>query len=525
MAYLAQLAQVSDAVAGESGRLAKIGRLAAYLRELGSESAGLAACLLAGELPRGRIGVGPAQVAAALGSPPADGATLTLAGLDQGLAEIAAIAGSGAQVRRQARLAALFGQATDGEQALLRGLLTGALRQGATAGLVQEAVARAAGVPPGQVRRAVMLCGDLRRVTAIALAEGTPGLASIGLNLFRPVQPMLAEPAEGLGDALDRLDRPFLEYKLDGARIQVHKSGEEVRVYSRQGNEVTAALPEIRELVAPLPERDLVLDGEVLALGLEGRPQPFQVTMRRFGRRLETDRLRQEIPLTPYFFDCLQRSGSLLIDAPARERFRALGEALPPRFLIPRLVPRDRDEASAFLARALAEGHEGLMAKDPASLYQSGGRGANWLKIKQAQTLDLVVLAAEWGSGRRSAWLSNLHLGARDGFGGFVMLGKTFKGLTDALLAWQTQRLLALAIEPGDTRGDPVVRVRPELVVETAFNELQESPRYPGGLALRFARVKRYRPDKGPGEADDMATVRALFARQVAYAGRTTATP
>lgn len=522
MASLAQLAQVSDAVAAESGRLAKIGRLAAYLRDLSADSAGLAASLLAGELPRGRIGVGPAQVAAALGSPPADGATLTLSGLDQGLAEIAAIAGSGAQGRRQARLAALFGQATDREQALLGGLLTGALRQGATAGLVQEAVARAARVPPGQVRRAVMLSGDLRRVTAIALAEGTPGLASIGLTLFRPVQPMLAEPAEGLGEALGRLDRPFLEYKLDGARIQVHKSGEEVRIYSRQGNEVTAALPEIRELVSPLLERDLVLDGEVLALGPEGRPLPFQVTMRRFGRRLEVDRLRQALPLTPFFFDCLQRGGSLLIDAPARERFMALGEALPPPWLIPRLEPKDRAEANAFLARALAEGHEGLMAKASESPYQAGGRGANWLKIKAAHTLDLVVLAAEWGSGRRSPWLSNLHLGARDASGGFVMLGKTFKGLTDALLAWQTERLLALAIEPGDPRRDPVVRVRPELVVEIAFNELQESPRYPGGLALRFARVKRYRPDKAPAEADDLATVRALFARQVAYAGRAT---
>jgi DNA ligase-1 len=458
-------------------------------------------------------------------SPPALDATLTLTVLDRELAGIAEVAGTGAQGRRQASLASLFARATGREQRLLAALLLGELRQGATAGLLQEAIAQAAGVPSEQVRRAVMLCGDLRRVTVIALTDGTPGLRTVGLTLFRPVQPMLAEPAEGLEEAMERLDKPFLEYKLDGARIQVHKRGEEVRVFSRQGNEVTAAVPEVLDRVAPLPESDLVLDGEVLTLRPDGRPHPFQTTMRRFGRRLEVERLRRELPLTPFFFDCLQRGDTALIDTPARERFAALEEALPPRCLIPRLVPRSPDEAGAFLARALAEGHEGLMAKDPESLYQAGGRGANWLKIKATHTLDLVVLAAEWGSGRRSAWLSNLHLGARDGLGGFVMLGKTFKGLTDALLSWQTERLLALALDPQDPRRDRVVRVRPELVVEIAFNELQESRRYPGGLALRFARVKRYRPDKGAAEGDDIATVRALFARQVAYAGREAPTP
>ena len=520
MASLASLARLSESVAGERGRLAKVGRLAAFLRDLGPPEAGLAACLLTGELPTGRIGIGPAQIRNALRVLPAAEPSLSLGDLGHALAGIAGLTGSGSQGRRQATLSALFARASALEQAFLARLLLGELRQGATAGLMLDAIAQAARVSPAQVRRAAMLCGDLGRVATIALAEGAEGLASVGLTLFRPIRPMLAEPAGGLDEALGRLDSPVLEYKLDGARVQVHKRGDEVRVYSRQGNEVTAAVPEVVELVGPLPDSDLVLDGEVLALRLDGCPQPFQTTMRRFGRRLDVDGLRRELPLTPFFFDCLQRGGSLLIDAPARERFLALGEALPDRCQIPRLVPRDPAEARAFLDRALAEGHEGLMAKDPESTYQAGGRGASWLKIKAAQTLDLVVLAAEWGSGRRSPWLSNLHLGARDGQGGFVMLGKTFKGLSDALLAWQTERLLALALDPRDARQGHVVPVRPELVVEIAFNEIQESPHYPGGLALRFARVKRYRPDKRASDADTIGTVQALFQRQIAYGGR-----
>lgn len=520
MASLASLARLSESVAGERGRLAKVGRLAAFLRDLGPSEAGLAACLLTGDLPTGRIGIGPAQVRNALRVPPAGEPSLSLGDLGQALAEIAGHTGSGSQGRRQAVLSRLLARASPPEQSLLARLLLGDLRQGATAGLMLDAIAQAARVSPAQVRRAAMLCGDLGRVTTIALTEGTEGLASVGLTLFRPIRPMLAEPADGLDEALGQLDNPVLEYKLDGARIQVHKQGEEVRVYSRQGNEVTAAVPEIVELVAPLPDPDLVLDGEVLALRPDGRPQPFQTTMRRFGRRLDVDGLRRELPLTPFFFDCLQRGGSLLIDHPARERFLALGEVLPDRCQIPRLVPRDPAEARTFLDRALSEGHEGLMAKDPEAAYQAGGRGASWLKIKATQTLDLVVLAAEWGSGRRSPWLSNLHLGARDEQGGFVMLGKTFKGLTDALLAWQTERLLGLALDPQDARPGRIVPVRPELVVEIAFNEIQESPHYPGGLALRFARVKRYRPDKRASDADTMGTVRALFRRQVAYGGR-----
>jgi DNA ligase-1 len=327
---------------------------------------------------------------------------------------------------------------------------------------------------------------------------------------------MLAQPAEDLDEALTRLGQPALELKLDGARVQVHKRGEEVRVFSRQGNQVTAAVPEIVEAVRALPGRELVLDGEVLARDADGGPRPFQVTMRRFGRRLDVERQRRELPLSVHFFDCIQRDGRLLIDAPARERFAELADLLPAGLRIPRLVTSDPEEARGFLQRALADGHEGIMAKSLDSPYEAGGRGGSWLKIKPSQSLDLVVLAAERGSGRRRGWLSNLHLGARAPDGGFVMLGKTFKGLTDAMLAWQTERLEGLAVAD----DGPVVRVRPELVVEIAFNELQESRQYPGGLALRFARVKRYRTDKGPAEADGIETVRALFESQVAYRRR-----
>jgi DNA ligase-1 len=323
---------------------------------------------------------------------------------------------------------------------------------------------------------------------------------------------MLAQPAADLDDALGRLDAPFLDYKLDGARVQIHKQGERVAVFSRQGNDVTAALPEVVGAMRALTEHELVLDGETLALAADGSPLPFQTTMRRFGRQLDDPALRARLPLTLFCFDCLARGGETLIDAGTRERDRALTDLLPPALVIPRLRDADPARADAFLASALAAGHEGLMAKDPAAPYAAGGRGSHGLKIKQAHTLDLVVLAAEWGSGRRSGWLSNLHLGARTD-DGFVMLGKTFKGLTDAMLARQTERLLRLEI----ARDGHVVHVRPELVVEIAFNELQQSRQYPAGLALRFARVKRYRDDKAAADADHIDRVRALFAQQVAY--------
>jgi DNA ligase-1 len=507
--------RASEAVSAERGRRAKIRRLADYLRSLPATEAANAASYLAGELPQGRIGVGPSRIARSIQTPPNLQGALTLAGLDRALGEIAAICGRGSQAARQQSLASLFSRLTPGEREFLARLLLGELRQGAVAGLVLEAIAEAVRVEPALVRRAAMLGGDMTRVASVAFEQGRDGLAQVRLRPFVPVAPMLAQAADDLDDAVSRLADAFLDFKLDGARVQVHKLGREVRAYSRRGNEVTVAVPEIVDLASALPAAELILDGEVLALREDGRPHPFQTTMRRFGRRRDQDALRRELPLRAFFFDCLLLDGWTLIDTPAVERFAALEEGLKGRHLIPRLRPANRREAREFLERSLAMGHEGLLAKDADAPYQAGGRGGRWLKVKQVHTLDLLVLAAEWGSGRRSRWLSNLHLGARGEGTGFVMLGKTFKGLTDALLAWQTEQLLAREI----ARDGRVVHVRPELVVEIAFNELQESPHYPAGLALRFARVKRYRSDKSAAEADDIGRVREIFARQVAYQG------
>jgi DNA ligase-1 len=348
-------------------------------------------------------------------------------------------------------------------------------------------------------------------VARAALTEGAAGLARFSVQLFRPVLPMLAETAEDEESALAALGEAVLEYKVDGARIQVHKSGDQVRIFSRRLNEVTGAVPELVEAVRALPARELILDGEAIALRPDGTPQPFQTTMRRFGRKLEVERLVRELPLTPFFFDVLYLDGAALLDEPLERRVAALGEAVTPSLVIPRMVTASAAEAADFLSAALARGHEGVMAKALESPYEAGRRGSRWLKVKPAQTLDLVVLAAEWGYGRRHGWLSNLHLGARDPVrGGFVMLGKTFKGMTDAMLAWQTTRLLGLEV----ARDQYTVYVRPELVVEVAFNDVQASPQYPGGLALRFARVKHYRPDKAAGEADTLATLEAIHRRQ-----------
>ncbi|MCK6428637.1 MAG: ATP-dependent DNA ligase, partial [Burkholderiaceae bacterium] len=378
-----------------------------------------------------------------------------------------------------------------------------------------EAIAAAAGVAVADVRRAAMFAGDLGAVARAALTEGAAGLARFAIELQRPVQPMLAQPAEDIADALARLGTAALEWKLDGARVQVHKAGDDVRVFTRNLNEVTAAVPEIVEAVRAAPARELILDGEAIALAAGGAPQPFQVTMRRFGRKLDVDALRAELPLSALFFDVLRRDGDSLVERPARERFAALTDALPSALVVPRLVTGDASAAQAFYAEALARGHEGVMAKALDAPYEAGSRGAAWLKVKRAHTLDLVVLAAEWGHGRRRGWLSNLHLGARDpAANSFVMLGKTFKGLTDELLEWQTRELLAGEIG----RDDYTVYVRPELVVEIAFNDLQASPQYPGGLALRFARVKRYRPDKRADEADTIDAVRTIYAAQAARA-------
>jgi len=344
------------------------------------------------------------------------------------------------------------------------------------------------------------------------LSEGATGLARFAIALHRPLQPMLAQPADDIAAALAQVGTAALEWKVDGARVQVHKVGDAITVYTRSLLDVTGSVPEIVEAVQALPARELILDGEAVALMPSGAPQTFQVTMRRFGRKLDVARMRAELPLAVYFFDCLYRDGVALIDRPAHERFDALAEALPTALVIPRLITADVAAAEDFYADALARGHEGVMVKALDAPYEAGSRGASWLKVKRAHTLDLVVLAAEWGHGRRRGWLSNLHLGARDPAGGWVMLGKTFKGMTDQLLEWQTRELLVR--ETG--RDDYTVQVRPELVVEIAFNDLQASPQYPGGLALRFARVKGYRADKRADEADTIETVRKLYDAQIA---------
>jgi DNA ligase-1 len=379
-----------------------------------------------------------------------------------------------------------------------------------------EAIAAAAAIPVSDVRRAAMSAGGLGDVARAALTEGVTGLAAFGVKLMQPILPMLSQSAESTDDALEQLGTAALEWKLDGARVQVHKAGDEVRVYTRNLNEVTERVPEIVEAVRASPSASLILDGEAIALRPDGSPLSFQLTMRRFGRKLEVDAMRAELPLSVFFFDCLLRDDTPLIDHPAAERFAVLSASVAQETLSPRLVTSDKAAAAVFFEEALARGHEGVVAKALDAPYEAGRRGASWVKVKRANTLDLVVLAAEWGHGRRSGSLSNLHLGARDeANGGFVMLGKTFKGLTDEMLRWQTE-----AFQKKEASRDGwTVYLRPEIVVEIAFNEIQESSQYPGGLALRFARVKGYRPDKRADEADTIETVRKLYNAQIHAGG------
>lgn len=504
------LVETSVRVRETSGRLAKIGHLAELLRRAGPAEIGLAVSYLSGAARQGRIGVGYATLRDAAGAP-AETPSLTLPEVDERLDRIMTARGPGSAAERRRLLAELFGEATRAEQEFLFLLLIGEVRQGALEGVMVEAIARAAGLPATDIRRAVMLSGELAPVAEAALGEGRAGLGRFAVEVFRPLRPMLAQTAEDAEDALLRFSPAGFEYKLDGARVQVHKAGAEVRIFTRELNDVTAAAPEIVEAVAALPADSLILDGEAIVFRADGLPQPFQVTMRRFGRKLDVAAMRGELPLSALFFDCLLLDGNALIDRRQDERAAALTEALPPGLRVPRLVTGDPEAAGAFIEEALARGHEGVMAKALDQPYEAGARGAGWLKIKRAHTLDLAVLAAEWGHGRRKGWLSNLHLGAYDPeSGGFVMLGKTFKGMTDAMLAWQTEKLQSLAT---GTDGH-VVHVRPELLVEVAFNDIQASPHYPGGVALRFARIKGYRTDKRPEEADTIATVRALYARQ-----------
>lgn len=510
MTLVSDLAEVSRRVASTSSRTGKTRELAAALRALDTSEVEIAVRYLAGEIPQGKIGIQFSTLQSAAGVEPAAFSSLSLTELDARLDELAALRGTGSARMRLQKLSELIALCMPTERDFVFRLLTGELRQGALAGVMIDAIAGAAEVPVASVRRAAMYAEHLGAVAAAALAGGEPALARFRLQLLSPIAPMLAQTADDVAEALQQLGTPVnLDWKMDGARIQVHKAAQEIHIYTRTGNDVTPAVPEIVEAVRELPTRSFVLDGEAIAMTSAGRPHPFQVTMRRFGRKLDVDAMRATLPIQAYFFDCLLIDDASMADRPTRERIEALARIVPPSMQMPRLVTDALEEAQAFYEAALAAGHEGLMAKALDAPYEAGNRGASWLKIKRAHTLDLVVLAAEWGHGRRTGKLSNLHLGALEpATGEYVMLGKTFKGLTDAMLEWQTHELLKR-----ETHRDAyTVYVRPELVVEIAFSDLQVSRRYPGGVALRLARVKRYRPDKPASEADTMDEVRRLAA-------------
>ena len=493
MTLLADLVATSRVVAATPKRSEKVAALATLLRDLAPEEVPAAVGLLVGAPRQGRLGVGWAQLSMPRPAP-AGAPTLTIGAVDSAFTRLAAAQGTGSQRERAAVLDGLLGAATADEQDHLVRVVIGELRQGANEGVLTDALAKAAGRPLAEVRRAAMLLGDLGIAAQLALSGAE---LDVGLTPLVGVQPMLASTAASVTEALVTTGPASVEWKLDGARVQVHRAGDDVRVYTRTLHEVGARLPEIVQSVLALPTDDIVLDGESLGLDIDGNPLKFQDTMS------ATSGLR------PFFFDVLHADGQSLIDRPLSERKAVLAELVPAGLRLPTLDTVDAEEAEAFARTALAAGHEGVMVKALDSPYQAGRRGATWRKVKPVHTLDLVVLAAEWGHGRRRGWLSNLHLGAR-GDDGFVMVGKTFKGMTDALLVWQTEVLQRLALGDERTREAHVVHVRPELVVEIAVDGVQRSTRYPGGVALRFARVRRYREDKRPSEADTIERVRAL---------------
>jgi DNA ligase 1 len=509
---LDDLAQTSAAVASSPGRLAKTRLLAECLRRAQPDEVPIVVAYLSGELRQRRTGLGYAALRGL--PPPAAEPSLAVSEVDAEFEQIAAESGPGSNTARRARLRALMTRATPAEQRLLAGLVSGELRQGALD--LTEAVASAAEVPAADVRRAVTVAGSLRPVAEAVLTDGTAGLARFRLVVGAPLRPMLAQSAPTIREAFDRTGPAAVEWKLDGIRVQVHRNGSTVSVFTRTLDDVTERVPELVEIAKALPIRAVVLDGEAIALHDDGRPVPFQQTASRIGRRLDIGGARESVPLTAYLFDCLHLDGEDLLGLAGERRWDALAAIVPAEQRVPRLVTDDIDAANVFFDTALARGHEGVVVKALSAPYEAGRRGAGWVKVKPRHTLDLVVLAVEWGHGRRQGTLSNLHLGARDPEGrygppgAFVMLGKTFKGLTDAMLAWQTQALLELA--DGSTENW-VVRVRPELVVEVAFDGVQHSPRYPAGMALRFARVLRHRPDKSAAEADTIDSVRAIHAR------------
>jgi len=511
MTLLANVVATSRQVAATAARSIKTRLLADCLRGMSAEELEITVLYLSGEIRQGRIGIGPSALSACA----ADAAlvpSLQVIEVDRLLEELATIRGSGSSARRAAALRTLFGRATAEEQEFLLRLLVGELRQGALMGVMIDALSKALDVPLPEVRRAAMYESNLGVIARVGLEAGTAGLQRFQLQVMSPIAPMLAQVATDVDEALETLTGDIaFEWKMDGARIQVHKQGDLVRIFTRNLNDVTSAIPEIADEARAFPADLLVLDGEAIAFAPSGRPHAFQTTMRRFGRKLDVARLRQELPMRAFYFDCLRRDAVSLAERPSRERFAALSDVVPAAQLIPRLATRSRDAAAEFYEAAVAQGHEGLMAKSLDAPYEAGNRGSSWLKIKRAHTLDLVVLAAEWGHGRRQGKLSNLHLGAFDpATQQYVMLGKTFKGMTDEMLEWQTREFQARESH----RDQWTVYVRPEIVVEIAFSDLQASPRYPGGLALRLARVKRYRPDKRVEEADTMETVRKIFAAQ-----------
>ncbi len=525
MTLLIDLVDTSRRVCASSSRKSKIRELAAFLRGLEPDEIETAVHYLSGDIAQGRIGIGYSALQSVVAdSTAAASPKASILEVDRALGALAEIRGSGSAARRSTALRELFSQATREEQEFLTRLMVGELRQGALVGVMVDAIALAADLPVAAIRRAAMYSKSLGAIARAALLEGTPALDGFRLTLFTPVFPMLAQTAADVAEALQELHESevVFEWKMDGARIQVHKLGNVVRIYTRALNEVTDAVPEIVEAARQFKNESLVLDGEAIAFDAANRPHPFQITMRRFGRKLNVEALRTSLPMTAFYFDCLYADGQSMVDRPASERFAALARIVPEGMRFPSLITASPLEADSFYQAALAAGHEGVMAKSLGAPYEAGNRGASWLKIKRAHTLDLVVLAAEWGHGRRTGLLSNLHLGAKDPTSGeYVMLGKTFKGLTDATLQWQTKEFLQRETH----RGAGTVFIRPELVVEVAFSDLQASIRYPGGLALRLARVKRYRDDKRADEADTMESVRKIHAAQSGTAHQSPETP
>ncbi|MFD9426176.1 MULTISPECIES: ATP-dependent DNA ligase [unclassified Streptomyces] len=504
---LARLAHVSLQVAAMSARNRKVALLAELFRDAGPDDVPIVIPYLAGRLPQGRLGIGWRTLGDPV--PPAAAPTLTVTGVDSELTALGALSGTGSRAVRRERLRALLGAATADEQHFLRALLTGEVRQGALDAVAVDALARAAEAPPAEVRRAVMLAGSLQYVARALLADGPDALGTFRLTVGRPVQPMLAHTARSVTEAVERLGPCAVEEKLDGIRVQVHRDGSRVRAYTRTLDDITERLPDVVTAVAGFPGDRFILDGEVIALGDDGRPRPFQETAARVGSRRDVPGAAAHVPVVPVFFDALSVDGEALLDLPFTARHAALARLVPETLRVRRTLVPDPDDGAAllaadtFLADTLERGHEGVVVKGLGAPYSAGRRGASWLKVKPVHTLDLVVLAAEWGHGRRTGKLSNLHLGARLPDGSYAMLGKTFKGLTDTMLSRQTERLGELAT------GDDgfVVTVRPELVVEIAYDGLQRSTRYPAGVTLRFARVLRYREDKRPQEADTLETV------------------